>query len=218
MTTTQLETHPPLDDIQEFRRSESNTIYIKSPIVQGVAGLLIGSVWRVDYSDRSIRLLNSNLISHHEKVPLTPFSIPDRHLRAVRKIGAALFNVRRFDRLFLIDKTVSSIGYVVNRDDETRLFVDRTDAELYVSQIGEGAEIVTQPLTKKTTRNAQRNSAEIRTEMLRLMTQFMTGTGALRQLKTLKERGVDPKELEKIWCDAHEQDNIPAILGTFLYE
>ena len=218
MTSTRLETYPPLDDIEEFRRSESNTIYIKSSIVQGVAGLLIGSVWRVDYSDRSIHLLNSNLISHHEKVPLTPYSIPDRHLRTARKIGAALFNVRRFDRLFLIDKTVSSTGYVVNRDDETRMFVDRIDAELYVSQTGEGAKIVTQSLTKKTARKAQRNSAAILTEMLRLMTQFMTGTIALKQLKTLKERGVDPKELEKIWCDAHEQDHIPAVLGTFLYE
>ncbi len=186
--------------------------------MQGVAGLLIGSVWRVDYSDRSINLLTLSLISHYEKVPLTPFAIPDRHLRAARKIGAALFNVRRFDRLFFIDKSVSSTGYIVNRDNETRLFLDRTDAELYVAQLGEGAEIVTQPLTKKTARKAQMNSAVIRTEMLRLMTQFMTGMGALKQLRTLKERGVDHKELEKIWRDAHDQDNIPAILGTFLYE
>ncbi|GAH23661.1 unnamed protein product, partial [marine sediment metagenome] len=35
---------------------------------------------------------------------------------------------------------------------------------------------------------------------------------------TLKERGVDPKELEKIWCDAYDQDNIPAVLGSRLYE
>ncbi|TFH07542.1 MAG: hypothetical protein E4H14_08260 [Candidatus Thorarchaeota archaeon] len=218
MTSTRLETHPSLEKIEEFRRFESNMIYIKSPIMQGVAGLLIGSVWRVDYSDISIRLLTLNLLSHHEKVPLTPLAIPDRHLRAVRKIGAALFNVRRFDRLFFIDKPVSSTGYVVNRDDETSLFVDRTDAELYVAQAGEKTEIVTQPLTKRTTRNAQKNSADIRTEMLRLMTQVMTGMSALKQLKTLKERGVDPKELEKIWRDAHDQNSIPAILGSLLYE
>lgn len=218
MTSTRLETYPTLDNIEEFRKSESNTIYIKSPIMQGVAGLLIGSVWRVDYPDRSIRLLTLNLISHYEKVPLTPFAIPDRHLRAVRKIGVTLFNLRRFDRLFFIDKSVSSTGYIVNRDDETRLFLDRTDAELYIFQIGERAEIVTQPLTKKTTRKAQRNSADIRTEMLRLMTQIITGMKALKQLKTLKQRGVEPKELEKIWRDAHDQDNIPAILGTLLYE
>jgi hypothetical protein len=218
MTSTRLETHPPLDEIEAFRSSKSNLIFIKSPIVQGVDGLLIGSVWRVDYSDRSIRLLNSNLISHYEKVPLSPNSIPDRHLRTARKIGAALFNVRRFDRLFLVDKTFSSTGYNVNLNDETRLFVDRSDAELYVSQTGEGADIVAQPHTKKTARKAQRNSAKIRTEMLRLMTQFMTGTSALKQLKTLKENGVDPKELAKIWRDAHEQDNIPAILGSFLSE
>ena len=193
MTSTRLETHPPLDEIEEFRRSKSNRIFIKSPIVQGVNGLLIGSVWRVDYSNSSICLLNSNLISHYEKVPLTLNSIPDRHLRAVRKIGTALFNVRRFDRLFFVDKTVSSTGCAVTHNDETRLFVDHTDAELYVSQTGEGAEIVSQPLTKKTARKAQWNSVEIRTEMLRLMTQFITGTSALKQLKTLKERGVDPK-------------------------
>ena len=217
MTSTRLETHPPLDEIEEFRRSESNIIYIKSPIMQGVAGLLIGSVWHVEYSDRSIRLLTLNLISHYEKVPLTPSSVPDRHLRAARKIGAALFNVQRFDRLFFIDKTNSSTGFIVKRDDETRLFVERTDAELYISQRG-GGEIVTQPLTKKTTRKAQKNSTDIRTMMLRLMTQVMTGMSALKQLKTLKERGVNPKELEKIWRDAHEQDNIPAVLGTLLYE
>ncbi len=213
-----LETHPTLDEIEEFRRSESTTIYIKSPIMQGAAGLLIGSVWRADYSDRSIRLLNLNLISHYEKVPLTPFAIPDRHLRAIRKIGAALFNVQRFDRLFFIDRSISSTGYIVNRDNETRLFLDRMDAELYVSQTGERAEIATQPLTKKTSRKAQKNSAEIRTEILRLMTQVMTGMSALKQLKALKERGIELKELEKIWRDAHEQDNLPAILGTLLYE
>ena len=218
MTSTRLETNPPLDEIEEFRRSKSSLLYIKSPIISGEAALLIGSVWRVNYSDRSIRLLNSNLISHYEKVPLSPNSIPDRHHRTARKIGAALFNVRRFDRLFLVDKTVSSTGYAVDLNDENRLFVDRTDAELYVSQTGEGVEIVSQPLTKKTAHTAQRNSAEIRTEMLRLMTQFMSGTNALKQLKTLKERGVDPKELAKIWRDAHEQDNIPAILGSFLSE
>ena len=218
MISTRLETHPPLDEIEEFKESESNTIYIKSPIMQGASRILIGSVWRVESSDRSIRLLTLNLISQYEKVPLTPFAIPDRHLRAVRKIGAALFNVGRFDRLFFIDKSVSSTGFVVNRDDETRIFLDRTDAELYIAQTGERAEIVTQPLSKKKTRKAQRNSADIRTEMLRLMTQFMTGVGALKKLKTLKERGVEPKELEKIWCDAHDQNNIPAILGTTLYE
>jgi hypothetical protein len=213
-----LETHPPLDKIEEFRKTESNTIYIKSPILQGVSGFLIGSVWRVDYSDSSIRLLNSNIVSHDEKVPLTPSAVPDRHLRAVRKIGVTLFNVKRFDRLFLIDKPVSSTGYAVTRADGTRLFVDRIDAELYVSQTGERAKIAAQPLTKKTLRTGQRNSAEIRTEMLRMLVQIMTGMNALRQLKTMKKQGIDPKELEKIWSDAHEQDDIPAILGTVLYE
>ena len=218
ITPTRLETYPSLDDIDEFRKLETNTIYIKSPIMKGLVGLVIESVWHVNYSDQSIRLLNSNLISHYEKVPLTPFDIPDRHLRSARKIGAALFNAKRFDRLVLFEMSDSSTSYVVTRNKETRFFVDSTDAKLYVVQRGEGGEIGTQTIPKNTIREAQQNSAEIRTEMLRLMTQAMTGVGAMKRIKTLKERGVDPKELEKIWCDTHDREHIPAVLRSVLYE
>lgn len=170
MKRARLETYPSLDDIEQFRELETKTIYIKSPIMRGMAGLLIESVWRVDYTDKSIHLLNSNLVSHYEKVPLTPFDIPDRHLRFARKIGAALFKVRRFNKLVLFEMNDQSIGYSVTRDDETHFFIDLTDAKLYVSQRAEKGDFGTQTLTKKTTLQAQRNSAAIRNEMLRLMT------------------------------------------------
>jgi hypothetical protein len=215
---SRLETHPPLDEIEEFRESKSDTIYIKSPIMQGATKLHIGSAWHVDYSDKSIHLLSLDLISPYEKTPLIPFATPDRHLRAARKIGAALFDVKRFDRLFLIRENDSSTGYEVDQDDVFLLFMERTDAELYTFTKGEESEIIAQPLTKKNIFMAQRNSANIRTKVLRMMTKLLIGQDALKQLKTLKQRGIDPRELEKIWCDTHDQDDIPAALRSLLYE
>jgi len=218
MKRARLETYPSLEDIEEFRELETKTIYIKSPIMRRMAGLLIESAWRVDYTDKSIHLLNSNLVSHYEKVPLTPFAIPDRHLRFARKIGGALFKVKRFSRLVLFEMNEQSTGYSVTRDDGTRIFTDRTDAKMYLSQRKEGGEIGTHTLTKSNCQEAQQNSVEIRTEVLRLMTQAMTGVGAVKRLETLKKRGVDPTELEKIWRDAHDRDHIPAVLRSILYE
>jgi hypothetical protein len=218
MKYARLETYPSLDDIEQFRELETKTIYIKSPIMREMAGLLIESAWKVDYSNKSIHLLNSNLVSHYEKVPLTPFDIPDRHLRFARKIGAVLFKVKRFTGLVLFEMNDQSIGYSVTRDDETRLFTNHIDANLYSLQRTEEGDIGTQTLTKETTQQAQRNSAEIRTEVLRLMTQAMTGVGAIKRIKTLKNRGVNPAELENIWCDAHDRDHIPAVLRSILYE
>ena len=218
MKRASLETYPSLDDIEEFRELETKTIYIKSPIMRGMAGLLIESVWRVDYIDRSIHLLNSNLVSFYEKVPLTPFVIPDRHLRFARKIGAALFKAKRFNKLVLFEMSDRTTGYSVTRNNETRIFAASTDAKMYASQRGEEADIGTQTLTKESTLQVQRNSAKIRTEMLRLMTQAMTGVGAVKRIKTLKKRGVTSLELENIWRDAHDQDHIPAVLRSILYE
>ena len=218
MKRAHLETYPSLEDIEKFRELETKTIYIKSPIMRGMAGLLIESAWRVDYTDKSIHLLNSNLVSHYEKVPLTPFDIPDRHLRFTRKIGAALFKVKRFNRLVLFEMNEQSTGYSVTRDDRTRIFTDSIDAMMYASQKEEEGEIGRHPLTKSNGQEAQQNSAKIRTEMLRLMTQAMTGVGAMKRLKTLKKRGVEPKKLEKIWRDAHDRNDIPAVLRSLLYE
>lgn len=218
MIPNRLETNPSLANLTKFRKYGSKTIYIKSPIMRGWAELLIESVWRVGYSDSSIRFLNANLISRFEKIPLTPFEIPDRHLRSARRIGAALFGVKRFDRLVLFEMTDPSTGYAVTRDDEARVFTTRVDAKLHTIQREGGGEIGTKTLTKYTARNAQRNSAGIRVKMLRLMTQAMTGVGAIERIKTLKKRGADPKELEKIWCDTHDRNDIPAVLRSILYE
>jgi hypothetical protein len=206
-----------MDSVEEFKKQKGNKIYIKSPIMRGMARLLIESIWRVDHVQQSIHFANASLISYYEKRPLSPFDVPDRHIRSARRIGARLFDVKRFDRLILFEVNDPATGHLVTRDDETRMFLDSVDAKLFLLQRGEGGQIETQALNKSETRKAQHNSAEIRTEMLRLMIQALTGDGAIERIKTLKKRGAHPIVFEKIWCDSHDTDDIPAALRSIIH-
>ncbi len=218
MTTLRLVTDPTLDEIKKFKELKSDTIYIKSSIMHGVAGLLIESIWRVNYENKSIYLITSNLISYIDKTPLTPLDIPDRHLRAARKIGAALFDTKRFDNLVLFETTDPSIIYSVTRGEENRTFSEEADAKLWLLQRNEEGKIQSQSIKKKSiSKQALQNSAAIRADTLRLMIQVTAGVGARKRIKTLLERGADSIELEKIWRDAHGDDIIPDVLRTILY-
>ena len=218
MKPARLETYPSMDKVEEFKKLQNNKIYIKSTIMRGMAGLLIESVWRVDYVQRSIHFVNASLVSYYEKRPLSSFDVPDRHLRSARRIGARLFDVKRFDRLFLLEVRDQTIGHFVVRDDEKHMFLGPTDTKLFLIQREEKeGQIESRLMTKSETRDAQKNSAEIRTEMLRLMIQAVTGVGAIERIKTLKKRGIDPMDLEKIWCDSHDQDDIPSTLRSIIH-
>lgn len=217
MNPSQLETYPSIDNVEEFKKQQGNKIYIKSPIMRGMARLLIESTWRVDYIQQTIHFVNASLISYYEKRPLSPYGVPDRHLRSARRIGARLFDMKRFDRLILFEVNDPATGHLVTRDDEAHMFLDSLDARLFLLQTETGGQIKKQILTKNEARDAQHSSAEIRTEMLRLMIQALTGVGAIERIKTLKKRGVDPVVFEKIWCNSHDTDDIPAALRSIIH-
>jgi len=222
MTRPKLRTIPSLIKLKEFKEGKSREIYIESTLIRGKRGkrgLLIESVWQVNYDTRSIHLTTTNLISHVEKTPLTPFDIPDRHLRSARRIGAALFDLKRFDNLILFEITDSPTVYSATRNEETRLFTELSDATLWSVQKREECTIKKRSVTKKSTsKSALRNSASIRADMLKLMLQAVTGLSAIERIRTLLERGADLKDLEKIWRDTHGGDIIPDVLRTILYE
>lgn len=215
MTPIPLTTFPSFDALEEFKEKKSNTIYIKSSIMRGI---LIESAWRVSYEKKSIYLQSSNLISHHAKIPLPPHSIPDRHLRSARKIGAALFDLKRFDNLIQYKTTKLSVGYSATRGEETFTFSREADAKLWTLQRGVKSTIKPKSISNKSEyKRAFRNSSSIRTDMLKLMLEAVTGISAIERFKTLLKRGADPKELEKIWRDSHGGNIIPDVLKSIFY-
>jgi hypothetical protein len=219
MTPDGLITCPALDEVDEYKTRDLRSVYVKSPIMKGIAGLLIESNWAIDHDAQTITFTSSNLISKFERVPLTPFNVPDRHLRAVRKIGASLFDVKRFDGLVLFPSSKPHRGFLAARGEEQEVFVEKSDAELWLIQKEpEESNVSEQKLTTQEIPIAQRNSAEIRTELLRLMVQTVTGTNAQARLLTLLRRGCDPTVLEKIWGDAHDHNDLPEDLRGFLWK
>ncbi len=219
MTPDRLTTCPALDEVDEYKTRDLRSVYVKSPIMKGIAGLLIESNWTIDHETQTITFTSSSLISAFERVPLTPFNVPDRHLRAVRKFGAFLFDARRFDGLVLFPSSKPHMGFLAERGEEQEVFVEKSDAEIWLIQKEpQKSSVSERKLTKQETRIAQRNSAEIRTELLRLMVQTVTGTNAQARLLTLLRRGCDPTELERIWGDAHDHNDLPEGLRVLLWK
>jgi len=218
MPEIQLMQNPTLEEIERFKRIGYESFFISSSIGHGAARIHLKSIWRVNYENKSIRLVTSHLTSYYDKIPLIPFDIPDRHLRSIRKLGNALFETKRFDNLILCETKDPSVIYSAIRGEESLTLSDIEDAKLWLLQEEGEGKIESQSTTEKSKLNdALLGSAILRTEILRSMNQAVFGIKELEHIKTLLERGADPKNLEKIWRDAHDSNIVPDVLRTILY-
>ena len=223
MSQRRLRIFPTVNDINSGTDPFPKTIHIESVLAKGSGnrvGIIIESKWRVDSEKRSINLVCANLVARLGKTPLTPFDVPDRHLRAARKVGAAIFEVKRFDNLQLFEIPDSKSLYLAKREGEKKTFVRASDAKLWLSQLRKSEahiEILPKSAEKATIREAQQNSAAMRSEMLKLLIQTVTGISAMKRIRTLLKRGIKPTILEDIWNEAHEHRQTPESLKSILY-
>lgn len=236
MTISRLTTKPTLEDIKSGLIRSPESIHVQSGLMRGQQqklGILVLSDWHVDYQEKQVRFQSGYIVVQTEKIPIPAMDIPDRHLRAVRRIAAAVFNVKRFYGLRLYDRPVDDIIFhiqwknprveTINREEHVFL-ISREDAVLWCQLNPESnatpediepmrIERVRSRFFPSETRHAiirraQKACAALETELLRLLLQASTGSGAIERLKTLKSRGIDLGTLEHIW-QKYKQQELP---------
>ncbi len=217
MTYSRLAITPPKDQIEEFKRKRTDKITIMGFALRLKIPLRIESIWRVDYDSEEIYFVTAFMYTLYEKSPLSSLEIPDRHKRAVRKIGSTLFEKKRFDGLVLFEMSDPSVAYSARADGRTQLFAEVDDAQLWM--LFNESDKETQKITKVNEEMrcvVQKNSIMIRSEILNSMIQASRGVEAITHLRKALERGCNPDVLERIWRDAHGVEDVPETLKSIL--
>jgi len=112
------------------------------------------------------------------------------------------------------------VPLLAKREGESKTFVRASDAKLWLSQLRKSEahiEILPKSAEKVSIREAQQNSAAMRSEMLKLLIQTVTGISAMKRIQTFLKRGIKPTILEDIWNEAHEHRQTPESLRSILY-
>ncbi|MHA2023555.1 MAG: hypothetical protein ACTSWQ_07825 [Candidatus Thorarchaeota archaeon] len=218
MTRSSLTIQPSMEQIAEFKTLGSKTIQVKGVILHGKTPIQIESLWRVDYECETIYFVASFLWTAYEKSPLPSNAVPDRHKRAVRRIGSSLFDKKRFDGLVLFETSDPSMVYSITMDKKHYFFTEVEDAKLSMllsNQEGEVEKLMN--ADRKLQDKAQGYSEYLRYLVLGLMIKAVRGIEATNRLRRLLERGYEPVELEKIWRLTHGSDNVPETLRSIIY-
>jgi hypothetical protein len=195
-------------------------------------GIRIESKWRLNRDNQTVNFVSGTLITRARKEHLMPFEIPDRHMRAIRKLGAKVFNVKPFRGLKLYNSMTDSTLIHAERkttsqiEDETKgevkLFINNQDAELWRLQRND-THLTTKTVSPEESRNkselkvtipqiirsAYENSLSIRHEYVQLIDQAITGFAAIKRLLTLRKRGLDQELLDYVWSSVHRKRESP---------
>lgn len=212
-------------------------ILVSSTLAKGKQekrGIKIESKWRLNRDNQTMNFVSGTLITRSRKEHLMPFEIPDRHIRAIRELGAKVFNVKPFRGLKLYDsmidntlihaerKTTSQMEDKNEARGEVMLFIDNQDAELWKLQRND-THLMTKIVSPEDTRNeskqkatipqiirsAYENSLSIRYEYVQLIEQAITGLAAIKRLSTLRKRGLNQELLDYVWSSMHRKRESP---------
>jgi hypothetical protein len=234
MTGEEMVVRPTVEEVRNGRVSQPETIYVQSNLARGDeprTGILISSDWMVDYERKQVRFTAGNLVVYSEKIPISVVQVPDRHKRAVRRVAGAIFKVKRFTGLVLYHEPQDDTLFVVpwksdnitslNPPDDA-LLISRSDAILWCLLNPESGaresdiscttvDRVRRELLPGETRHgviriAQKNSAALSAELMRLLLQAHSGVGSLNRLSTLMHRGLRTAIMENVWKQYKKQD------------
>lgn len=225
---------PTVEEVRSGRVSQPDTVYVQSLLARGHeprTGILLSSDWVVDYNRKQVQFTAGNLIVYSEKIPISVVQVPDRHKRAVRRVAGAIFDVKRFTGLVLYHEPQDDTLFVVpwKSDNLTPLnppgvilLLSQSDAILWCLFNPESgasvADISSMTVDRVRTeflpgetrhgviRTAQKNSAALSAELMRLLLQAHTGVGALDRLRTLMNRGLGNAMMEGVWRQYKDQD------------
>jgi len=217
-------------------------ILVSSTLAKGKQekrGIKIESKWRLNRDNQTIIFVFGTLITRSRKEHLMPFEIPDRHVRAIRELGAKVFNVKPFRGLKLYNSMIDNTLIHAERKTtsqmkdeakgEVKLFIDNQDAELWRLQRDDN-HLTTKTVSPEDARNkseqevtipqiirsAYENSLSIRYEYVQLLEQATTGLAAIKRLLTLRKRGLDQELLDYVWPSVHRKRESPLKVDSLL--
>jgi hypothetical protein len=212
---------PSAAEVESGEVANPREIYVKSILSKGKedsTGILIESVWNVEYETRTVHFVRGNLITRFTKLPITPSDVPDRHLRSASEVARAIFDVERFNGLVLTEDSDLSSVYKAERDSDSKVFTTEQDAHIWCSLIdADSTRIVTVQSSKVPLREARKNSEDVRNTVLRLLYQGLAGLEALDTLHSMRQRGIGAAELEEIWTRVFNKRQFPDKLAEVLH-
>jgi hypothetical protein len=218
---------PSIDEIGSGILEKPDCINVETDLAKSIT---LNSEWSVNYNTNSITLKIGKVATRFGESLLIPPDVPNRHIRNVRKVGTAIFNLKRFDNLELYKVCNPQALSLALRGKESRLFANDEDALLWCSQGDDdfafsevsakevSFAIMTDLSEKEATKKAQLNSALIRTEVLSILLQASVGIRALSKLSRMLKNGVQSQTLEELWEEGYEYDDMANEVRQFIHE
>jgi hypothetical protein len=135
--------------------------------------------WKIDYSYDELHFQRGYISTFLLIEPVLPSNTPDRHLRAARKVAAAVFGLKRFNRpVRWYEQFRGSSLFLASHKKERILLVDKDDAllwglkvkgnpEVYEMTIDEAAKKFPNKTQQEVIELAQENSMRMRFIALR---------------------------------------------------
>lgn len=92
---------PSIEQVRAGKVPKPKKVYVTTTLMEFQAeneSITIQTAWEIDYELRELRYFAGYFEALTLMEPLLPWRVPDRHVRAARKVAAAAFGMKRFRR------------------------------------------------------------------------------------------------------------------------
>ena len=216
-----LEIRPSLQEIEEGRRPGIiSTVTMHDGGIGPGKKLVHTVIWRVKRDTEEIFFESGAYHDGLQALPLMPWHVPESHLKAINRVGRALFGRSRFRRTRLYGKRAENrrirvflVTYADGLGEQhSRLFATQEGVDLWKALLAvEDASVVITDVTAVSPRQASRRLGLIRSETvaldrarendLRVMHELFMLDYAVRQGEDAKRRleatGISPADVRR---------------------
>lgn len=200
--------YPSVEQVKSGKVPRPENVYVSTELAELPGGhhIFLRSLWEIDYIDEKLVLLEGVLQMNLVLDPL--FGPPDSHLRAVRKVAAAVFGKKRFrGEVEIYEAFQGEIIYRATHNDETWILPTREDALIWAGmKDGKTPQIEEILLTEYLNENPDVSKKELlqKLDQSRILLQIVTkslyqrirsGKSASKELDGIKQAGFSTKIL-----------------------
>jgi len=217
---------PTVEQVLSGKVENYESIQAQTSIAGGKegTGITMTSEWMIQMKSKRILFLGGWAETRVSRFPIEPMDVPDRHIREIRRVARAIFEVKRFDGIELFD---SYPGEKMSWIESKKMsFVEKRDAVLWcalegyhdstediktfsLNNLEEGLQPQNYTRAKS---NAQKNSAQVWNSVFHLILQMDSGHKATETLQDLQGKGIERIDLERFWLRLHDTDELPVYL------